>query len=58
MKQALWQLLSDFLSAFLFVAVYALSRNLFAAAAIAVAASVGRVVFYASRGARSTRCNG
>jgi intracellular septation protein len=45
MKQALWQLLRDFLSAFLFVAVYALSRNLFAAAAIAVATGVGRVVF-------------
>jgi intracellular septation protein len=58
MKQALRQLLSDFLSAFLFVAVYALSRNLIAAAAIAVAAGVGRVVFYALRGAGSTRCSG
>jgi intracellular septation protein len=45
MKQALRQLLSDFLSAFLFVAVYALSGNLVAAAAIAVAGGVGRVVF-------------
>jgi intracellular septation protein A len=45
MKQALRQLLSDFLSAFLFVAIYAISRNLVAAAAIAVAAGVGRVVF-------------
>jgi intracellular septation protein len=45
MKQALRQLLSDFLSAFLFVAVYALSGNLVAAAAIAVAGGVGRIGF-------------
>jgi intracellular septation protein len=45
MKQALRQLLSDFLSAFLFVAVYALSGNLVVAAGIAVAAGIGRFVF-------------
>jgi intracellular septation protein len=45
MKQALRQLMSDFLSAFLFVAVYALSRNLVTAAAIAVGGGVARVVF-------------
>ena len=38
MKQALRQLLSDFLSAILFLVVYAVSGDLFAAAAIAVAA--------------------
>jgi intracellular septation protein len=45
MKQALRQLLSDFLSAFLFVAVYALSGNLVVAAGIAVAAGIGRFIF-------------
>jgi intracellular septation protein len=43
-KQALGQLLSDFLSAILFLVVYALSGNLVAAAAIAVAAGVAQLV--------------
>ena len=43
MKQALRQLLSDFLSAILFLVVYAISGSLFAAAAIAVAAGVARL---------------
>jgi intracellular septation protein len=42
-KQALRQLLSDFLSAILFLAVYALSGDLFAAAAIAVAAGLAQL---------------
>jgi len=42
-KHALGQLLSDFLSAILFLVVYALSGDLFAAAAIAVAAGVAQV---------------
>ncbi len=42
-KQALRQLGSDFLSAILFLVVYALSGNLFAAAAIAVAAGLGQL---------------
>ena len=37
MKQALRQLLSDFLSAILFLGVYVVSGNLFVAAGIAVA---------------------
>jgi intracellular septation protein len=41
-KQALGQLLSDFLSAILFLVVYALSGNLVAAAAIAVAAGLAQ----------------
>jgi intracellular septation protein len=41
-KQALRQLLSDFLSAILFLGVYALSGNLFAAAGIAVAAGLAQ----------------
>jgi intracellular septation protein len=45
MKQALRQLLGDFLSAILFVAIYTLSGNLVAAAGIAVAAGIGRFVF-------------
>ena len=45
MKQALRQLLGDFLSAILFVAIYTLSGNLVAAAGIAVAAGVARFVF-------------
>ena len=40
MKQALRQLLSDFLSAILFLVVYAVSGSLFAAAGIAVAAGL------------------
>jgi intracellular septation protein len=40
MKAALHQLLGDFLSAFLFLGVYALSRNLLAAAGAAVAAGL------------------
>ena len=42
MKHALGQLLSDFLSAILFLVVYALSGDLFAAAAIALAAGVAQ----------------
>ena len=44
MKQALRQLLSDFLSAILFLVVYAVSGNLFAAAGIAVAAGLGQLI--------------
>ena len=44
MKQALRQLLSDFLSAILFLVVYAVSGNLFAAAGIAVAAGLAQLV--------------
>jgi len=43
-KQALRQLLSDFLSAVLFLVVYGLSGNLFAAVAIAVAAGVVQLI--------------
>ena len=43
MKQALHQLLSDFLSAILFLVVYAISGSLFAAAAIAVAGGVAQL---------------
>ena len=42
MKQALGQLLSDFMSAILFLVVYALSGDVFAAAAIAVAAGLAQ----------------
>ena len=42
MKQALWQLLSDFLSAILFLVVYAVSGSLFVAAAVAVAAGLAQ----------------
>jgi intracellular septation protein len=52
MQQTLRQLLSDFLSALLFVAVYALSGNLVVAAGIAVAAGIGRVVFLGMKGRR------
>ena len=45
MKQALRQLLSDFLSAILFLVVYGLSGNLFAAAAIAVAAGMAQLAY-------------
>ena len=44
MKQALRQLLSNFLSAILFLVVYAVSGDLFAAAAIAVAAGLAQLV--------------
>ena len=44
MKQALRQLLSDFLSAILFLVVYAVSGSLFAAAGIAVAAGLGQLI--------------
>jgi intracellular septation protein len=44
MKQALWQLLNDFLSAILFLLVYALSGSLFAAAGVATAAGVAQLV--------------
>ena len=43
MKQALRQLLSDFLSAILFLVVYAVSGSLFAAAGIAVAAGLAQL---------------
>ena len=42
MKQALQQLIGDFLSAILFLVIYALSGNLVAAAGIAVAASLAQ----------------
>jgi len=42
LKQALRQLLSDFLSAILFLVVYVVSGSLFAAAGIAVAAGLTR----------------
>jgi intracellular septation protein A len=43
-KQALRQLLSDFLSAILFLVVYAVSGSLFAAAAVAVTAGLAQLV--------------
>ena len=43
MKQALRQLLSDFLSAILFLVVYAVFGSLFAAAGIAVAAGLAQL---------------
>ena len=43
MKQALRQLLSDFLSAILFLVVYMVSGSLFAAAGIAVAAGLAQL---------------
>ena len=43
MKRALRQLLSDFLSAILFLVVYAVSGSLFAAAGIAVAAGLAQL---------------
>jgi intracellular septation protein len=46
MRQALQQLANDFLSAILFLAVYAISGNLVAAAAIAVAAAIAQFVHY------------
>ena len=45
MKQAFGQLLSDFLSAILFLVVYAVSGSLFAAAGIAVAAGLVQLAF-------------
>ena len=44
MKQALRHLLGDFLSAILFLVVYAVSDNVFAAAGIAVAAGLAQLV--------------
>jgi intracellular septation protein len=44
-KQALRQLLSDFLSAILFLVVYVVSGSLFAAAGIAVAAGLGQLIW-------------
>ena len=52
MKQALRQLLSDFLSAILFLVVYGLSGNLFAAAAIAVAAGMAQFAYIWATGRR------
>ena len=43
MKQALRQLLSDFLSAILFLVVYTVSGSLFAAAGIAVAVGLAQL---------------
>jgi intracellular septation protein len=43
MKQALRQLLNDFLSAILFLLVYAASGSLFAAAGVAIAAGVAQL---------------
>ena len=45
MKQALGQLLSDFLSAILFLVVYAIAGDLFSAAAIAVAAGAAQLAY-------------
>ena len=45
MKQALRQLLSDFLSAILFLGVYVVSGNLFVAAGIAVVAGLGQFIW-------------
>src|SRR6516165_7178700 len=45
MKRALRQLLGDLLSAILFLVVYGLSGNLFAAAAIAVAAGMAQLAY-------------
>jgi len=45
MKQALRQLLGDFLSAILFLVVYALSGSLFAAVSIAVATGVAQLLY-------------
>jgi intracellular septation protein A len=44
-KQALRQLLSDFLSAILFLVVYAVSGSAFVAAGIAVAAGLGQLIW-------------
>ena len=43
MKQALRQLLGDFLSAILFLVVYAVSGSPFAAAAVAVTAGLAQL---------------
>ena len=45
MKQALRQLLRDFLSAILFLGVYVVSGNLFVAAGIAVVAGLGQFIW-------------
>jgi intracellular septation protein len=52
MKQALWHLLSDFLSAILFLAVYMASGNISLAAAIAIAAGVVQIAASKLRGWR------
>ena len=44
MKQALWQLFNDFLSAIFFFAVYSLSGNIVVATAIAVAVGAAQLV--------------
>ena len=43
MRQALWQLLNDFLSAILFLVVYLVSGNLVVAAALAIAAGLAQL---------------
>src|SRR5580700_11414314 len=43
MRQALWQLLNDFLSAILFLVVYLVSGNLILAAALAIAVGVAQL---------------
>ena len=57
MKQALWHLLNDFLSAILFLIVYAVSGSVRIAACIAVAAGVaqGQIPVIAGAGSNSTR---
>ena len=52
MKQALRQLLSDFLSAILFLAVYTLSGNLVVAAGLAVAVGLAQFAFLRLAGRR------
>ena len=44
MRQALWQLLNDFLSAILFLAVYLASGNLVLAAGLAIAVGIAQLV--------------
>jgi intracellular septation protein len=45
MKQALWHLLNDFLSAILFLVVYAISGSVRVAAAVAVGVGLGHLVW-------------
>src|SRR6202035_2862106 len=52
MRQALSQLLSDFLSALLFLAVYLVTGNITAAAAIAIAAGLVQLAGLKLRGRR------
>src|SRR5258708_4284436 len=52
MKQALWHLLNDFLSAILFLIVYAVSGSVRIAACIAVAAGVAQLTWLKFAGRR------